>query len=132
MSLAERLGEVGAEALEVADQAWETQMAPYQQALDAITEDVHALVGEYQERLAQMDAALQAELAPLQERMETLRHAVEVAMWRFHPTLPTRPEADTEPVDEETWLFDGQRDYLRQLAIYKARKHGQDADELTA
>jgi len=104
MTLAERFEEVAAEALEVADQFWE----------------------------AQMDAALQAELAPLQERMETLRHAVEVAMWRFHPTLPTRPEADTEPVDEETWLFDGQRDYLCQLAIYKARKHGQDADEPTA
>jgi hypothetical protein len=79
-----------------------------------------------------MDAALQAELAPLQERVQRLRHAVEVAMRRFHPALPPSPEADTAPVDEDTWLFGGQRDYLSQLAIYKARKHGQDADELTA
>jgi hypothetical protein len=53
-------------------------------------------------------------------------------MRRFYPDLPPSPEADTEPVDEDTWLFDGQRDYLSQLAIYKARKHGQDADELSA
>jgi hypothetical protein len=53
-------------------------------------------------------------------------------MRRFRPALPPSPEADTEQVDEETWLFDGQRDYLSQLAIYKARKHGQDADELSA
>ena len=116
----------------MADQVWETQMAPYQHELDAITEDVCVRVGAYQERLAQMDAALQAELAPLQARVDMLRHAVEVAMRRFRPALPPRPEADTEPVDEETWLFDGQRDSLSQLAIFKARKHGQAADELTA
>ncbi len=87
-------------------------MAPYQQALDAITEEVGEIVGRYQDQLAQMDAALQAELAPLQERVDALRRAVEVAMRRFHPTLPPSPEADTEPVDEDTWLFDGQRDYL--------------------
>jgi hypothetical protein len=55
-----------------------------------------------------------------------------MAMRRFRPVLPPSPEADTESVDEDTWLFDGQRDYLRQLAIYKARKHGPDADDLTA
>jgi hypothetical protein len=107
-------------------------MAPYQQALDAIAEEVGEIVGRYRDQLAQMDAALQAELAPLQQRMEMLRRAVDTAMRRFHPALPPSPEADTEPVDEETWLFDGQRDYLSQLAIYKARKHGQATDELTA
>ena len=116
----------------MADQFWEARMAPYQQALDAITEEVGEIVGRYRDQLAQMDAALQAELAPLQERVDMLRHAVEVAMRRFRPALPPSPEADTEPVDEEMWLFDGQRDYLRQLSIYKARKHGQDADDLTA
>jgi hypothetical protein len=57
----------------VAELAWKRQMAPYQQALDAITEEVGEIVGRYQDQLAQMDAALQAELAPLQQRMEMLR-----------------------------------------------------------
>jgi hypothetical protein len=102
------------------------------QELDAITEDVRALVWRYQERLAQMDAALQAELAPLQERVDRLRNAVEGAMRRFHPALPARPEAETDLVDEVTWLFDGRRDYLTQLSSYQARKNGQAVDELTA
>ena len=55
---------------------------------------------------AVMDAVLQAELAPLQERVQRLRHAVDVAMRRFRPALPTCLEADTAPVDEEAWLFD--------------------------
>jgi len=44
-------------------------MAPYQQALDAIAEEVGEIVGRYRDQLAQMDEALQAELAPLQERV---------------------------------------------------------------
>ena len=116
----------------MADEGWDAQMAPYQQALDAITEEVGEIVSRYREQLAQMDAALQAELAPLQERVQRLRHAVEVERQRFRPALLPSPEADIELVDEEAWLFDGQRDYLSQLAIYQARKHGQDADELTA
>jgi hypothetical protein len=84
----------------------------YQQELDAITEAVPTIARRYQDQLAQMDAAVQAQLAPLQERVQRLRHVVEVAMGRFHPALPLRPDADTEPVDEETWLFDGQREYL--------------------
>jgi hypothetical protein len=52
MTLAERFEEVAAEALEVADQFWEAQMAPYQQALDAITAEVGEIVGRYQDQLA--------------------------------------------------------------------------------
>ena len=107
-------------------------MAPYQQELDAITEEVHAIVAHHREQLAQVDVALQAELALLGTRVHQVRHAAEVAMRQFRPALPMRHEADTEPVDEETWLFDGQRDDLSQLSIYKARRHGQTADEFTA
>ena len=46
-------------------------------------------------------------------------------MRQFRPVLPPSPEADTVGMNEEMWLFDGQRDYLRQLAIYKAREHRQ-------
>jgi hypothetical protein len=44
----------------------------------------------------------------------------------FDPALPERPEAEVEPGNEDDWLFDGQRDYLTQLAIYKARKNVAD------
>jgi hypothetical protein len=56
--------------------------------------------------------------------MESLRQAVQDEVDAFDPELPERPEAEVEPVNEDDWLFDGQRDYLTQLAIYKARKNG--------
>ena len=130
--LAERLRETADEAQEVAEQVWDEQLAPHRREIESITEDVRTIVTRYQEYLARMDTALQSELAPLQERSERLRHAVEVEVARFHPVLPRRPEADPAPVDEDAWLFDGQRDYFAQLAIYKARKHGQAGDKLTA
>jgi hypothetical protein len=53
-------------------------------------------------------------------------------MRRFRPALPPRPEADTAPVDEDTSLFDGQRDDLTQLSSHQARQHGQGSDERMA
>jgi hypothetical protein len=132
LGLADRLAEVATEAQEMAEQAWDEQMAPHRQERDAIAADVRAIVEAYQGQLAQMDAALQAELAPLWERAEALRRAVEVVMRGFRPALPPRPEAETQPVDEEAWLFDGQRPYLMQLSIYKAHRNGYGSNELTA
>jgi hypothetical protein len=130
LDLAARFEEVEAEHL--ADEAWRQQIAPYHAEIDDITEEVRSIVTRYQTRLAQMDAELQAELRPWREHVERLRYAVEVEMGRFRPPLPPGPEADIEPTDEETWLFDARRDYLTQLAIYKARKNGQAGDMLTA
>lgn len=132
LDLAARFEEVEAEAEHLADEAWREQIAPYQEDIDDITEEVQVIVARYQERLAQMDTELQAELVPWRERVERLRRAVEVEMGLFRPALPLRPEADIEPIDEETWLFDAHRDYLTQLTIYKARKNGPAADEITA
>jgi hypothetical protein len=123
---------VEAEAQRLAADAWRQRIASYQDELDDITEEVRTIVARYQPQLAQMNADLQAELAPWRERVERLRRAVAVEMVRFRPALPVHPEAETEPVDEETWLFDAQRDYLTQLSIYKARKNGRASDELTA
>ena len=43
--------------------------------------------------------------------------------------LPERPEPETDPPDEEAWLFDAGRDYLEQLAAYKGRR-GEDVQEV--
>jgi hypothetical protein len=132
LDLAARFEAVEAEAQRLAADAWRQRIASYQDELDDITEEVRTIVARYQPQLAQMNADLQAELAPWRERVERLRRAVAVEMVRFRPALPVHPEAETEPVDEETWLFDAQRDYLTQLSIYKARKNGRASDELTA
>jgi hypothetical protein len=42
--------------------------------------------------------------------------------------LPERPEAEIDPPDEDDWLFDSGRDYMEQLAVYKARQGNAEAD----
>jgi len=87
--LAAGFAEVEAEARALAEQAWDELLAAHRQELDTITEEVRAIVARYQPHLAQMDADLQAELAPWRERVESLRSAVAVEMVRFRPAFRT-------------------------------------------
>jgi hypothetical protein len=93
-----------------------------QEALTALEEAIHGIVARYQGRLKALNAELQAELEPFRQPIKTLRHAIEELRDTFNPMLPERPEPAPPEVDEEHWLFDTQRDYLTQLAMYKARK----------
>jgi hypothetical protein len=90
--------------------------------LDDLRSDIDAIVSRYQGRLAAMDAELQAELAPFQERLDVLRHAVGELQESFPPDLPDRPEPEGEEPYEGHWLFNAARDYLTQLSDYQARK----------
>jgi hypothetical protein len=64
---------------------------------------------------------------------QLLRQTVQEERERFarEVELPERPEAETDAIDEEAWLYSSDRDYLAQLAMYKARKNGQASDERT-
>jgi len=90
-----------------------------------MTSDIQAIVARYQERLEALDAELQAELEPFREPIETLRLTITEMAAEFDPALPDRPEPDLAEVDESDWLFDSHRDYLEQMAMYKARKSGE-------
>jgi hypothetical protein len=63
-----------------------------------------------------------ADLEPLGERLEALRHAVALRAESLEIALPDRPEPETDPPDEDAWLFDSERDYFEQLDYYKARR----------
>jgi hypothetical protein len=52
-------------------------------------------------------------------------------MRRLRPAVPAHPEAETDLVDDETGLFEGQRADLPQLSISQERTSGQASDELT-
>ena len=67
---------------------------------------------------------MQVELAPLKEQLEPLREKLAQLSKQFNPELPVRPAPHIDVPDEKDWLFDSRRDYLDQLAFYKARKNG--------
>jgi hypothetical protein len=127
-TLADRLEEAEDAARELAEEAWAERLAPYQEELDAIREEVGAIVARYEGRLENLDETLQADLTPLRERMDAVRHAVQEEMNRFEVLLPERPAAETDPAAEDNWLFASERDYFTQLAAYKARRNGQAED----
>jgi hypothetical protein len=132
-TLHDRLSEAADEAHEVAEEAWDARLAPHREERDAIEQEARRLVADYTDDLQNLSDRLQEDLAPLDARAARLRHAVQAERERFmrEVELPERPQAETEPPDEDDWLFDASRDYLTQLAMYKGRKNGQAADERT-
>jgi hypothetical protein len=69
------------------------------------------------------------ELRPHKKRLKRLQDKLAKVAETFDVELPERPAPEVEP-DEETWLFDSDRNYEEQLAFYKARrKRGGDEGE---
>jgi hypothetical protein len=129
LTLEERLDEAGEEAREQAEEAWEERIAPYREELDSIEQDAKQVAGAYGDELRQLNERLQADLAPRRARMASVRQALQEEMDRFDEVeLPERPEPETDAVDEDEWLYSSDRDYLTQLAMYKARTSGQAGD----
>ena len=95
-----------------------------QGALDAITTEARTILDQYQERLSALATELDEALAPLQERLKTVRLAVQERLDALEVELPDCPEPSVTVPGEWDWLFDADRDYLDQLAVYKAHKGG--------
>jgi hypothetical protein len=53
--------------------------------------------------------------------------AIQATSEELRIELPDRPEADLAAPDETDWLFDSSRDYLDQLAAYKAQREPSEA-----
>jgi hypothetical protein len=121
-SLAERFQEAEAEARQAARKAWQEATADVRKELADIQQQARTIVSEYEARLADLDQQLQRRLAPLAERLASVRHAGQEAADTVTASLPDRPEDTTADVDESDWLFDSSRSYEAQLAHYKAHK----------
>jgi hypothetical protein len=125
-SLEDRMDEVREEAEDAARQTWDDATAHQREELATIEEEARSIASEYQGRLDEMGAELKARLAPLAERLEGVRLAVQEAADGLRINLPACPEPLGLAADESGWLFDAARGYLDQLAFYKARKQVED------
>jgi len=114
--LEERVNEAEAGAQEALDAHAAVVLTPHREELSDILAEVAAVEGRYSGTLRRMDA----ELAPLRERMEAVRHAVQDEVSAMEPDLPLLPEGDPGLTTEhDGWLFDSDRDYFEQLDSYK-------------
>jgi hypothetical protein len=78
------------------------------------------ILRRFQPRLQELSEELEAELAPLRERLSDASQGTQYALDTLEPDLPELPEPETSP-EEDGWLFDSRRDYLEQIHHYKAR-----------
>ncbi len=102
----------------------EERLGPQAEEVSAILSGVSAITARYGQRLEDLDDELQAELEHYRERMESVRHAIQLRMDAADPYLPDTPEGYAAP-DDEGWLFDSRRDYMDQLDAYKRRQRGE-------
>lgn len=128
-SLANRLDRAESRARAAAESAWDDAVAPYADELTAIEEEVRSLVESYESRLWTVGEELRSELAPYRSRLEELRQAISDEIADLEVELPDRPEPRATAADEEGWLYRSSRDYLAQIAVYKARRNGRHEEE---
>lgn len=127
LTLPQRLAEADAAAVRAARTAWAETVAPFEDDLTALEDQAQAIVDRYRPDLERLNEAMQAELGPIRERLQALRHDIQTAVDDLEIALPERPAAEIDAPDESAWLFDAGRDYLAQLAIYKARQDTEGA-----
>jgi DNA topoisomerase VI subunit B len=119
--LADALADAQAEAQEQAEGAWQEATQPEREALEEIRREAARVTSRFEGRAAALNAEMQASLEPLRIRLEAVRRAAEQKRNAFKADLPARPEAGGEEPDESEWLYDSDRDYLEQLAVYKEK-----------
>ncbi len=123
----EKLSEAQNSAQEYVTQEWQAQTHSEAADLGLYKAQAIQVVRSYESRLQALADEMAMELEPIQKRIEAVRQVVQERIDDFSPALPERPEPETDYVDEYDVLFDSNRDYMDQLAVYQARKNGEAA-----
>lgn len=126
MTLMDRLGEASIHGDQQVRQMWRELTAPEREILAEIEEETRNVVDRFRDRLVAMNEDLQAALAPLAERLEVVRHATEEKAEelreQYNADIPSRPSPVIAEAEESEWLYDSDRDYMEQLAVYQAKR----------
>lgn len=123
--LRDRLDEAQDEAEDAVAAAWEGATTEERAVMREIEAEAAAILRLYREPVAALAARLDAELAPLNERLERVWQAMRDKRRALETELPDRPVSELEPPDsDEDWLFSADRDYEDQLDCYKERRPG--------
>ncbi len=120
----ERLYDAEKEAEEIAETECKELVESEAKKLDEIREDAAAIVRKYQRRATKLSRNFDADMKPVQDRLEVVRHAIQEKAGEFKIDLPERSQAVEADVDESGWLFDSSRSYEDQLERYRSYKEG--------
>lgn len=124
--LEEHLQEQDYEATQSAQTEWTDSAESTLIEIGAIEPEIRNIAERYSKKLRKLNEEMQSELDPLRGRIEELEiqmteHVDDAG--NLTPAVYGRVEPEKEPPDETDYLFDSQRTFLDQLAVYK-RKQG--------
>lgn len=122
LELQEKLYQAREEAQEQVDAEWQELTGEDQQQLDEISQQAEQIAESYQERLGQLSDELHKDMQPLQDKLNLVWQAIREKSYGMDAHLVDRPEAEADGIDEDDWLFDNSRDYIKQLKYYKSHK----------
>jgi hypothetical protein len=128
--LEERLEERAETAQKRIEEAWHDATEDERKELIEIEAELRRIYEPYQERLRLANEWLQADLAPIKARLESLKQSAAAKRDSLGVVLPDRPAAVVNGSDESAWLFDSNRDYEEQLSAYKDHKGEETAKKV--
>lgn len=124
VKLQSRLYKAEEQAREDLGAAWDEETEIVQAELDNLEQEARDILAGFEDRLQALRDELDGEMAPLRERLDGLRQAIIDAGENLDVVLPERPDPETEEQDESDWLYTSKREYMAQMAVYKAHKNG--------
>jgi hypothetical protein len=126
-NIKEYLQDTENDAQDAVEADWDEAVEPYRNDLERLQEEACRVAETYRDEADALQKKVDEAMAPILLQLNAVRHAITELARQFDPPLPSRPESDLEPPDEDDILFDSSRDYLDQLKTYKERK--QDGDD---
>jgi hypothetical protein len=117
--LPEKVREAEQQAGEVLQEAVDAALSEERAGIEEIKAEAEQIYSRYRPRAEELAVELNAELAPLDERLQALQQAAREKMEALEADLPEIPEGDPGDPEDEDWLFDSRREYLEQLDYYK-------------
>jgi len=126
--LADALHDAEKAAEAEATRLWEEQTEVLRRSLAAVAAEVTPIGERYQTQLAELAKALDEELAPQREQLRLLKQVLAELVVTFDPELPERPGAVRREDDGDPWLYDSERNYLKQLACYHRHRDGSSGE----
>jgi len=108
------------ESQEWLETAWPDATVDQWLKFEQIKREVVTIAESFRERLEAMSKELEAEISPLRSELESLWQGISATAEELESDLEPRPDPEVSP-DDQDWLFKSERDYLEQLAYYKAK-----------
>ncbi len=125
-SLDNNLYQANRKANNIARSEWREYAADEISDAENLALRIQTVTDCYQDRLQDLKEDMDVELAALAEEMEEIKESINAKAESFMPGLPDRPEAEQLEYEDRTdALLDTDREYLEQIAVYKARKAGE-------